>query len=363
MTELRILGQAVRTIVSAIVTARELETGGILVGPDRQNGGLLVTHATEAGPSAERRPASFRRDTAWCQEQVNAWHREMLVDWIGDWHLHPAGHTWPSVTDIESARRMVRDSALDFQRFLLVIAQPPSMNKVILRAFMITADDVDDWGRCTVSVGSVDDLNMARFENLDSQLPEMHEGNDVTQASSEDAPPSSAEAQAAYAQQMLAEAREELMRADSKAAMLLSAALVAGSFLGGAAFSGEWSPLAIPGCWQWMLWAGLVAWFVAVVDLLAAAFPRIGRPTDRTHLTYFRHAEMHMSPDELRDSLASVAHDPLHRLVDQLWNVSKVAVMKYRRVQRGLIALAVGGVLLGAVVVIESVGPSSCSLG
>lgn len=137
MTEIRLMAQAVRTIVDEIANAGDRETGGTLVGPDHQEGGLLVTHATGPGPGARRGPASFRFDREWCQRRLDHWNRSMRVDWIGDWHLHPSGLHQPSPTDYESALRLIGDSHLRFRRFLLVVAQPPENGRVVLNGFVV----------------------------------------------------------------------------------------------------------------------------------------------------------------------------------------------------------------------------------
>lgn len=137
-------------IRSSVDDAAGLETGGVLVGPDRQTGPLLVTHATGPGPGALRGPASFRKDFHWCQGQVAAWHSTMLVDWVGDWHLHPRGQPYPSQVDIDSARRILHDPNLRFSRFLLVIAQPPHPGPFMFHAFMVTPEAVTNWGSCAV---------------------------------------------------------------------------------------------------------------------------------------------------------------------------------------------------------------------
>lgn len=137
MIEVRLMAQAARTILDAITDAGDRETGGTLVGPDHQEGGLLITHATGPGPRARRGPTSFSFDREWSQRRLDRWNRSMRVDWIGDWHLHPAGLHQPSSTDYESALRLISDSHLRFRRFLLVIAQPPERGGVALNGFVV----------------------------------------------------------------------------------------------------------------------------------------------------------------------------------------------------------------------------------
>lgn len=155
-----------------------------------------------------------------------------------------------------------------------------------------------------------------------------------------------ADEQVAYAQHMLSEAREELVRADGKAGMLLAAVMVAASVLGGAAFAGDWSPFDVQNPQRWLLWGGLSLWLVAVFELGWAAFPRIGKPKEKDQLTYFRHVQMHKSLGELRRTLATAGNDPLQRTTHQLWHVSRVVVSKYRHIRTALVLLFLGVLLL-----------------
>lgn len=141
------LGQAATTIVAEVLASDGIETGGLLVGPDRQAGELLITHATGPGPHAEQGPASFRRDTAWCQAQLDLWRERMLVDWVGDWHLHPIGHPDPSHLDVTSAHRIVTDPELGLRRFVVIIAQVRSEHHVDVSAHAVTRDAVYSLGR------------------------------------------------------------------------------------------------------------------------------------------------------------------------------------------------------------------------
>lgn len=165
--------------------------------------------------------------------------------------------------------------------------------------------------------------------------------------------PSSPQQQMEYAQQMLMESREELARAEGKAAMLLSATVVAFSVLAGAAFAGEWSPFGVSNYWEWMLWTGVAFWTWTTVELAWAAFPRVGASSKHNRLTYFRDVDAHHSVQDLRKTLGTVASDPLQRTADQLWNISRLVVIKYRHVQRAIVALGIGTLLLSVVAILE----------
>lgn len=151
---------------------------------------------------------------------------------------------------------------------------------------------------------------------------------------------------------MLAEAREELDRADGKAGLLLSAILIAASVLGGAALAGDWTPWALPNTVEWLFWVGTATWLGAAVELAVATYPRIGRPSHKRVLSYYRHAAMHHDVEDLLTSLEGLAtENPARRTADQLLAVSNIVVAKYKHIQRALWGLAAGGALLGAAAV------------
>lgn len=139
MTGMQILAPAARTILETVRSSRGVETGGILVGPDRQTGASLVARASGPGPQALQLPTSFRRDTPWCQARLDEWRETMLVDWIGDWHTHPPSQPLPSPTDVASARRIVTDAELRLGRFLLLVVVGGSRT-TYATAVCVTAD-------------------------------------------------------------------------------------------------------------------------------------------------------------------------------------------------------------------------------
>ena len=88
-----------------------LETGGILLGEfvdsDR---GARVTEVVGAGPGARRETNRFVPDGPWQRRQIAERYLASgrNLEYIGDWHSHPAGNG-PSKLDRETARRIARE--------------------------------------------------------------------------------------------------------------------------------------------------------------------------------------------------------------------------------------------------------------
>lgn len=103
---------------------RGRETGGILLGHEYPDGGLIVTVAGVPGPSAVQSPTSFRRDPVHAEALADtAWQHNGSV-WIGDWHTHPVGPFTPSDVDLAAYLALLHDPGSGFDVFLALIVVP-----------------------------------------------------------------------------------------------------------------------------------------------------------------------------------------------------------------------------------------------
>ncbi len=145
---------------------------------------------------------------------------------------------------------------------------------------------------------------------------------------------------------MLAEAREEVTRADSKAQILLAATGVAVSVVTGAIIGGEWSPAELAGwaCAAW--WTGAVTVGGAVATLGHGIYPKLKR-TGEDRLAYFEDVYK-LKDDSLASVVGDINHEAQigHRDVEQLRQLSRIAHHKYVAVQRAEWALAGATTLL-----------------
>lgn len=156
---------------------------------------------------------------------------------------------------------------------------------------------------------------------------------------------------AELARVLLSEAREELVRADNKAGLMLASLGAALTALLGAIGSGVIVPRLYPAVPQFLLWAGCAACVPALVLLGLAVTPRLGNPHhSRTH--YFGDARLAMSMAQLERTVRRT--DPVSRDLSQLAVLSQTAWTKYRCIRHALawgsafVALTLLGIVTGA---------------
>ncbi|GAA2739911.1 MULTISPECIES: Pycsar system effector family protein [Kitasatospora] len=140
------------------------------------------------------------------------------------------------------------------------------------------------------------------------------------------------------ARALLVGVREEIARADGKAAILLGAVGATGAALIAVLAGRQWTPDALPVAARLLWWAGACSWVLSLLLLLAVVAPRPlrsrwqpGRP-----LTYFGDiARADRDTAALRQALTLMARDPLPPLLDALRTTSRIARTKHRCVLLG----------------------------
>jgi hypothetical protein len=148
-----------------------------------------------------------------------------------------------------------------------------------------------------------------------------------------------------YAERVLAWGREELTRADTKASILLAgsvaviAAVVAGVVAGG------WTPTELTRWRELVWWAATVAAGLAVLLLAAAIYPRTMRRNGRPQaIAYYGDVVALKDRNELRTALERSARRDMDRLIDQVYQVSRIVKRKYRLLASGMWVLLVSAV-------------------
>jgi hypothetical protein len=156
---------------------------------------------------------------------------------------------------------------------------------------------------------------------------------------------------------VLLETREELVRADSKASLLLAATGVAVGAVSTAVLAGSWSPNSLTPLGAHLWWIGVVAVTVGIAALGYSVLPRTKRSGPATGPILGYYADMaNLTPNELA-SLVRAAGDKLDdRLVDQLRQISKIVVRKYRGIRVALWSLAIAALLCA---ISSVVGPTN----
>jgi MFS family permease len=157
-----------------------------------------------------------------------------------------------------------------------------------------------------------------------------------------------------YLADMLADTREELTRADTKAALILAATgVVIGALLAGL-LSGKWTPFDLNSKIEWLWWLGVGSAAFGVFSIAAAVYPRISR-RGTAHPgvpAYYGDVAAYESIDAFRDAIER-APKPRERLIDQTFVVSRIVQRKYVLLRRGLRCLLVAVVACVAAAIIN----------
>src|SRR5687768_12008653 len=90
-----------------------------------------------------------------------------------------------------------------------------------------------------------------------------------------DGAPRLSEEASRLAEQILAESREELTRADAKASLLLAAIAIGVSAIAGAILQGAWTPYELRSPWEALWWGGALLAGGALVAFALAIWPKL----------------------------------------------------------------------------------------
>ncbi|WP_067498392.1 Pycsar system effector family protein [Actinoplanes sp. TFC3] len=149
-------------------------------------------------------------------------------------------------------------------------------------------------------------------------------------------------------ERLVTDTRDELRRADAKAAQWLAAlgaAMTAMLASWAARGSTPWQGGALP---AWTASFGTTAAVVAVVALVLVLFPRTSGSGDLRHVAYFGHVSRIGDPDRVRELVEQAAQDAMPGMVTELCWLSRIAVLKYRYAKLGAIFAPLAVVLMMA---------------
>jgi hypothetical protein len=151
-------------------------------------------------------------------------------------------------------------------------------------------------------------------------------------------PPDAGDQITSYLEHLLDDTREELAKADSKAALLLAATgVVVGALLAGL-FGGRWTPFDLNNRIEWLWWVGVVAAAAGIFSIAAAVYPRLrprGAPPPPGAPAYFGDVTTYRDIDAFRHAIEQ-APSLQERLIDQTFVVSRIAWRKYVLLRLGL---------------------------
>ncbi len=148
----------------------------------------------------------------------------------------------------------------------------------------------------------------------------------------------------ALAECLLGESREELVRADGKAATLLASfGLLTGVVLA-ALFAGKFRPQDLTSAAQVCWWLGCASVGLALLSLGVAIYPTLRHGAVEGPVSYFGHVAG-KDAAALETALRRQLKSERSRTIEQLLAVSEIVWRKYRLIQFALCAFAVGIVL------------------
>lgn len=100
------------------------ETGGVLVGySDGLSLNLVVEHIIGPGPRAFHNRYGFTPDHEYQEQEIARLYRESgrVSTYLGDWHSHPGGGLYLSVTDRKTLRRIAMAKEARVQKPLMAV--------------------------------------------------------------------------------------------------------------------------------------------------------------------------------------------------------------------------------------------------
>lgn len=116
--------RAVATIEQETLRSPGIETGGILIGSAAAAGHTNDIHihfATRRSPATVASSTSLRTDNSYQNAWLSRLQERLDLDYLGDWHKHPAGMPYPSGGDLLQARRILDSPNYGTHELLLPI--------------------------------------------------------------------------------------------------------------------------------------------------------------------------------------------------------------------------------------------------
>jgi integrative and conjugative element protein (TIGR02256 family) len=88
----------------------------------------LITHVIGPGPRADHRIDAFTPDRDWQYGHIDALFAASggSIEYLGDWHTHPGGMSYPSKTDIELLESIASSPESQCSRPLMCILSSKS---------------------------------------------------------------------------------------------------------------------------------------------------------------------------------------------------------------------------------------------
>ncbi|EIE01327.1 MULTISPECIES: Mov34/MPN/PAD-1 family protein [Leptospira] len=110
------------SIFKEVIKNKKIETGGIILGNYSIRGRIAYVEKS-LGPTRDsvHRPSSFVRGVAGIAEALEEGFQKNLF-YIGEWHFHPSHINKPSISDINSMKRIALSEKYSCPMPILIIA-------------------------------------------------------------------------------------------------------------------------------------------------------------------------------------------------------------------------------------------------
>lgn len=125
------IARAVFAGMSELATQRfPLETGGMLLGYQADNGEAVITGIIGPGPNARHSQYRFKPDAEYQQQELEAhfYRTEGRETYLGDWHTHPRGSDTLSLIDKRTLRKIARTPSSGTVHPIMVIMAGDSVD-------------------------------------------------------------------------------------------------------------------------------------------------------------------------------------------------------------------------------------------
>jgi integrative and conjugative element protein (TIGR02256 family) len=125
-TPILLAQMAKASILEEVKKARDVETGGILIGFETEERDIIVLRASGPGPKAVMTKTRFEKDIEYCQQQLEEASRELGIRglYVGEWHFHPSGSNHPSALDIKSMYGIAHQENYATEKPAMIIIGP-----------------------------------------------------------------------------------------------------------------------------------------------------------------------------------------------------------------------------------------------
>jgi len=105
------------------------ETGGILLGRKYEMANhivFVVFHTSGPGPRAFKTPIALIPDIDYYNEMLVRGRKTGGLDYLGEWHKHPAGFENTSLTDLEQVKKIFAEEERDFMLCPIIFEKLPA---------------------------------------------------------------------------------------------------------------------------------------------------------------------------------------------------------------------------------------------